>query len=202
MGTRSRAAGARIRPLVASRARHDDHQLVGHTEHGEGRSEPGASPRRKVWKQAARVGPAPPAPRAGARSRRGAADGAGAAAGARSVARLRLCQRRDVVERSVLIGLAVVPRSEQEALERIRRRVGREEGDRNPGRACRSRKAAASPPGIQGGCAARHRHQSLGGRSLLVRLVLGSGRVDSVRRDRSVQPEESQLAEARRHRQA
>ena len=94
MGARSRTAAARLRRLVAPGLRHDGHQHVGHTQHGEGRRQSRAAARREVRKHAARVGPAPPAPRAGARSRRRAADGARAATGARSDARLRVRRRR------------------------------------------------------------------------------------------------------------
>jgi selenium binding protein SBP56 len=62
--------------------------------------------------------------------------------------------------------------------------------------------AAADPSGIQGSGALDHRHQSLGRRSLPVRLVLGHGRVHSVRRDRSVQAEESELPQAWRYRRS
>ena len=47
--------------------RHDDHEHVGHAQHGEGRREPRDAARRQVRQVAARVGPAPPASRAGAR---------------------------------------------------------------------------------------------------------------------------------------
>ena len=50
MGARSRTAGARVRRLVAPGAGHDDHQHVGHAQHGEGRREPRAPARREVWK--------------------------------------------------------------------------------------------------------------------------------------------------------
>ena len=110
--TRPRAAGARVRHLVAPGARHDGDQHVGHAQHGEGRREPRAPARREVRKHAARLGPAPPAPRAGAQARRRAADGARAASGTRPDARLRVRRRRDVVEGSVVVDLAVVPRHE------------------------------------------------------------------------------------------
>ena len=53
--------------------------------------------------------------------------------------------------------------------------------------------AAADPPGIQGGGAAGDRHQPVDRRPVLVRLVLGHGRVHPVRRHRPVQAEEGQL---------
>ena len=68
--------------------------------------------------------------------------------------------------------------------------MGDQESDRNPGRTSRPGEAAAAPEGLQGGGAARHRHQSLGRRSFPVRLVLGHRRVHPVRRHRSVQTEE------------
>ena len=91
-------------------ARHDGHQHVGHAQHGEGRRESGAAAGGKYGHTAARVGPAPPAPRAGARPRRRAADGAGAAPGARPDTRLRVRGRRGVAQGSLGVDLAVVPR--------------------------------------------------------------------------------------------
>src|SRR4029453_17075635 len=99
---------------------------------GQGRHQSRAPAGWKVWKQVARVGLAAPTPSAGDRPRRRAANGAGTATGTRPDARVRIRERRDVVEGSVLVHLAVVPRSE-EGLERVGRLVGREEGDRNPG---------------------------------------------------------------------
>ena len=58
-------------------------------------------------------------------------------------ARLWLRRRRGVVEGSVVIDLVVVPRSGQEAVERVGRAVGRQEGDRDPRRAGRPGEAAA-----------------------------------------------------------
>ena len=58
LGAGPRAAAPGLRLLVASRARHDDHQRVGHAEHGEGRREPGAAAGRQVRPHAARVGSA------------------------------------------------------------------------------------------------------------------------------------------------
>ena len=67
----------------------------------------------KYGNTAARLGSAPPAPRAGARSRRRAADGARAAPGARPDSRLRVRRRGALAEGSVVVDLAVVPRRGQ-----------------------------------------------------------------------------------------
>ena len=53
---RSRTAASGVRLLVAPRARHDDHQRVGHAEHGGERREPGAAAGRQVRQRAARLG--------------------------------------------------------------------------------------------------------------------------------------------------
>ena len=126
-----------------------------------------------------------------------AADDAGAAPGARPDPRVRVRERGHVAQGPLLVDLALVPRAGGERLER---QVGGQEGDRDPRRACRPGEAAADSAGIQGGGAARDRHQPVGRRPLSLRLVLGHGRVHPVRRQRSVQAEEDQLDPARRDR--
>ena len=121
LGARARPAVPRLRLLVASRPRHDDHQRVGDAEHGGGRREPGAAPRRQVWPCAARVGSQQPAPRADARPRRGTADGAGAAPGARPDRGLRLRRRGHLPEGSLGLDLALVPRRQARAPWRVRK---------------------------------------------------------------------------------
>ena len=113
-----------------------------------------------------------------------------AASRTRPDARLRVRRRRPVAEGSVVVDLAVVPGHEPQEDKRLSRRMGDQEGDRDSGRTRRPGKPAAAPAGLQGGRAARHRHQPVGGRSLSLRLVLGHRRVHPVRRERSVQPEE------------
>ena len=162
MGARSRTAGARLRHVVAPGPGHDGDEHVGHTKHGEGRSQSRAPARREVRKPDSRLGSAPAAASAGARSRRGAADGARAAAGSRSETRLRVCQRRPVTEGSVLVGVVVVPRHNGKAVQRIGRCLGRQESDRDSCGTGRPGEAAADPPGVQGRRAARDRHRSLG----------------------------------------
>ena len=67
---------------------------------------------RQVRKQPARLGSAPPAPRAGAVAWRGAADDARAAPGARPDPRLRVRGRGDLAQGSLVVDLAVVPRGQ------------------------------------------------------------------------------------------
>ena len=71
-----------------------------------------------------------------------------------------------------------------------------------PGGARRSGKAAAAASGIQGGRAARDRHQSLARRPVPVRVVLGHRGVHPVRRHRSVQSAEDRFIPDWRHRQS
>ena len=61
-----------------------------------------------------------------------------------------------------------------------RRQVGDHQGDRDSRRAGRSGRAAAAAAGLQGGGAARHRHQPVARRSLPLRVVLGHGRIHPV----------------------
>ena len=70
------------------------------------------------------------------------------------------------------------------------------------GRAGRSRPPAAGAQGLQGRAAARHRHRSVDGRSLSLRLLLGHRRPAAVRRLRSVQSEAHRQGAHRRHRLA
>src|SRR5262245_21156804 len=190
MGARSRTAGARLRHVVAPWAGHHDHQHVGHAEHGEERRQPRAAPGRQIRTFGTRLGSATTTPCAGARSWCRAADGAGASTCARPAAGVWIRWCRDVAQGSLLVDLAVVPRSGQEGLERSGWSMGREEGNRNPCRARGPGEVAAAPARVQGGRTAGHGHQPHGRRSLLVRVVLGAGQVHSVRRHRSVQPKE------------
>ena len=57
VGGRPRAAGARLRLLVAPQPRHGDHVRVGDAEHGRGRARRRAAARQQVRPQAARLGP-------------------------------------------------------------------------------------------------------------------------------------------------
>ena len=94
---------------------------------------------------------------------------------------------------SLLVDLDLVPR---------RRQVGGQEDHRDPGRARRSRSAAAGAQGLQGGAAAGHRHRPLDGRPLPLRVLLGHRRPAPVRRVRSVQPQAHRQGADRRHRRA
>ena len=58
LGERARAAVPGLRLLVAPRPGRDDHQRVGHAEHGRGRREPGAAAGRQVRPPAAHLGSA------------------------------------------------------------------------------------------------------------------------------------------------
>ena len=58
VGGGPRAAAARLRLLVAPRPRHDDHQRVGHAEHGRERREPRAAARQASTATAPRLGSA------------------------------------------------------------------------------------------------------------------------------------------------
>ena len=115
MGARSRTAGARLRHVVAPGARHDGHQHVGHAQHGEGRRQSRSCCSAGSTASNCTCGTCAGGASAGARSRRRAADGARTATGPRSDARLRVRRRRRVAEGSVLVGLVVVSRHEQEA---------------------------------------------------------------------------------------
>ena len=130
LGKRPRTAAPGVRLLVAPRARHDDHERMGHAEHGGERREPGAAPGRQVRQRAARLGsqlPASPA-KAGARPR--VSDGARAASRARSQRDLRVRRRRHQPEGSVVVDLDVAPRRE-----RPQRDVAHPQGDRDSRRA-------------------------------------------------------------------
>ena len=72
----------------------------------------------------------------------------------------------------------------------------------DPGRAGRSRRPAAGAEGLQSRAAARHRHRSLDGRQVPLRLVLGHRRPAAIRRLRSDQPEAHRQGQDRRHRRA
>ena len=150
---------------------------------------------RQVRQRAARLGSQqPPSPaEAGARPR--VADGARAASRARSQRDLRLRRRRHQPEGPVVVDLDVAPRRQ-----RPERDLAHPQGDRDSGRAGGRRRSAAASEGLRRGAAARHRHQPLARRSIPVRLVLGHGRAEAVRRLRSVQSRRDRLGEARRHR--
>ena len=121
---------------------------VGHAQHGEGRREPGAAAGRQVRAHAARLGPAPAAPPAGARSGRRAADG-------RSSCARRTTRRRPTASSAWWSRSRISPRRSgcgiARAAERIERQVGDQEGDRDSRRARRSGEAAAAAAGLQGG---------------------------------------------------
>ena len=110
VGEGPRAAAPGVRLLVAPRARRDDHQRVGHAEHGGERRQPGAAAGRQVRPPAPRLGPAQAQPRPGARPRRRAADGAGAAALARPEQGVRLRRRGHQPGGSLGLDLALAPR--------------------------------------------------------------------------------------------
>jgi hypothetical protein len=81
-----------------------------------------------------------------------------------------------------------------------RRAVAGQEGDRDPGRACRPRSAAADPQGFQGVPTVRHRYRSLGRRQISVRVLLGHRRFPSIRRLRPLGSQADwQAADRRRH---
>ena len=191
LGARPRAAGARLRLLVAPRIRHRDHQRVGHAQHGRGRRHPRDPARRRLRPQAAHLGPPQAAPQAGDRPRQGKPDGARAAPGARSDQGLRLCRRGHELEGPQRIDLGLAPR---------RLVVQGREGHRDPGRARLRGRAAAAAQRASRQC--RRSSPTSTSRSTTSSSTsrLGHRRVPAVRRERSVQAEEDGQRAPRRHR--
>ena len=153
----------------------------------------------QVRTRAARLGPAQAPPPADPRSRVAAPDGPRAAAGPRPAPGLRLRQRGDLAGGPELLDLALVPRPREH---RRPARVEDAQGDHDPGRAGGSGRPAAPAAGLQGGAAARHRHQPVAGRPLALRLLLGHRRAPAVRCERSVPAGARGLGPARRNRAA
>ncbi len=75
-----------------------------------------------------------------------------------------------------------------------RRQVGGQEGDRDPGRAGRSRSPAAGAERLQGGAAAGHRHRPVDGRQVPLCGLLGHRRPAAIRR---LRPDERRSSPAR-----
>ena len=127
VGGRPRPAVAGLRLLVAPRLRHDDHQRVGHAEHGRGRRQPELllgnqyGHKLHVWDLRK------PHARAGARPRRGAPDGAGAAPGARPEQGLRLRRRRHLAPQDLSASVWLWVARRRRHVSSVR------EGDRDPG---------------------------------------------------------------------
>ena len=197
VGTGPRPAIPRLRFLVAPGRRHHDHQRVGHAEHGRKRAGPGTAAGREIRARAARVGPQPAPAQEDARPGRRPAARIRTAPSARPDADLRLRGRGDFAQRSLCVGLALVPGRAQR-----QRRVAASQGDRDSGGAGRPRAAAAAAQGLQGRAAARDGHQSLARRPFPLRLLLGNRRHAAIRRLRSVQPQAHRLREDRRDRGA
>ena len=151
-----------------------DHVRVGHAEHGRGRPRRRAAAGQPVRPQAARLGPRQAQPRAGDRPRPGAPDGARAATGAQPVEGLRLRRRGHLDRGPVRLGVAVGARRG--------RHVQRGEGDLDPGRAGRGRAAAAAAAALRRRAAADHRHLAVGRRQGPLRVLLGHGRAQALRR--------------------
>ena len=151
---------------------------------------------RQVRQRVARVGPAHAASPADARARPRVPDGARAAARARSDRGLRLRRRRHQPEGSVGVDLGVAPRRATARAWRIRKVIDIPAEPADAGR------SAAAAEGLRRGPAARDGHQPLARRSLPVRLVLGHGRAETVRRLGSLQSGRDRIGEARRHRRA
>ena len=168
LGDRPRAAGARLRLLVASRPRHHGHQRVGHAGHLRERARARGPAGRQVWPPPALLGPAQAQAPAGDRPRHRSSSSSSSCG--RHTTRPRPTASSACVDQPqgpLLLDLDLVPR---------RRRLGGEEGHRDPGRARRPRPAAGDAQGLQGRAAARHRHRPVDGRPVPLRLVLGHRR--------------------------
>ena len=181
VGARSRPAAPGLRLLVAPRPRHDDHQRVGHAEHGEGRRQSRAAARRQV---------------------RATRCTCGTCTRARHLQKLDLGAEQQMVlelrpahnptEAYGFVGV-VTQLKDLSASVWLWYRDGRARGgsgrsSRFPAEPADAGQAPAAAQGIRRGAAARDRHQPLARRSLPLRVVLGHGRAAAVRRVRSVQP--------------
>ena len=196
VGKGPRPATAVVRLLVAPRAGHDDHQRVGHAEHGEGRREPGAAAR---------------AASTATRCTSGTSSAASTSRRSSSARSSRWCsssgRRTTRASAYGFVGVVISLANLSSSVFMWYRDTATGEWAAKkvieiPGGAGEPGRSAGAAQGVQGGAAAGDRHQPLARRSLPVRVLLGHGRAAAVRRDRSVHPEADRQREDRRHRQA
>ena len=193
VGGRPRAAGARLRLLVAPQPRHGHHLGVGDAEHGRGRPRRRAAARQQVRPQAPRLGP------------RLRASTCRRSTSARSTRWCSSCARRTTRTRAT--GSSASSRRPPTS----RRRSGSGRAPRTA--RCRREKvitipaepaeAEQLPPLLQPFGAVPpldHRHRAVGRRPLALRLLLGDRRAQALRRQQPARAARDRLGAARRDR--
>ncbi len=180
-----------LRRLVAPERRRRDHLGVGDPVDDRERPEPRGPARPALRPPPQLLDPFRREADSAGRPRRRASDGAGAAARTRPAQDLGVRRRRDQRDRPLRLRVALAAR---------RRPLAGEEGDYDPRRAGRRVGAAAGAAAVRRGAAARDRHRSLGRRPLALRVLLGNGRAQAVRRQRPAEPEGDRLRAPRWHR--